>query len=551
MKVIMETVSGRKGVKNFSDLNEYIDFMTKNGHKIKTIKESELPYDEKPVKLPKVTTSNGWEQIDSSAFGDIMKNAEKGDQILPKKQQSAFKDSAEFEPTKPSEKEDKAETPKIEKSPIKNEGGSDKGFKEFKYEEPKKEEESEENKQEDSKEESEPKEEKESEDKKEKVTEGIKDYLPRAGFMRDNEDDKSSRKVGAFIGQGTDDQLKKAKIIAKVKYAKGQRMGGVSKEDLDHFDEYYTQYKEIFGEDLNEGFFGGGLKGEQLDEYISEYFVYVYMNIYGMIDDLNNNSSYVRIVKELTNTEKSFKNIIAIVNETVANLKQRRIPAETIMDTLNRILARKGVDEQILQKAVQIFKSEELNEVCKKESVEKPSMDDVHYEDDLTDADKEIYDSEVSHILDIWDTLSPEEQQQVKKLIFSKSPEKETLTEKDYEEDFEQYETCSWCGEKFPKGSMKKERDMGYICHQCGKGIESREGDLDWEELDEGTHYESAVNPWGQYQFIISNEEKGSDLAIKAQEIYRDMEDGAIDETTAKQRLGNIAALVQNKLYGN
>ena len=39
MKVIMETVSGRKGVKNFSDLNEYIDFMTKNGHKIKTIKE--------------------------------------------------------------------------------------------------------------------------------------------------------------------------------------------------------------------------------------------------------------------------------------------------------------------------------------------------------------------------------------------------------------------------------------------------------------------------------------------------------------------------------
>ena len=546
MKVIMETISGKKGIKHFADMNEYVDFMTKNGHKIKAIKESEMPYDDKPVKLPKVSTSNGWEQLDSSAFGDIMKNAEKGEQILPKKQQSAFKDSAEFEPSKSSEKEDKAEEPKVEKSPVKNEGGSDKGFKEFKYEEPKKE-----DKAEEPKEDSEPKEEKseeKDEDKKEKVTEGIKDYLPRAGFIRNDDEDKASQKMGVWGGQGTDDQLRKAKIIAKVKFANGQRMGGVSKEDLEHFDEYYAQYKEIYDEDLNEGFFNKGLQGEQLDEYISEYFIYVYMYIYGMIEDLNSNQTYVRIVKELTNTEKSFKKVVNIVDETIANLKQRRIPADTIMDTLNRILARKGVDEKILSKAVQMFKSEELNEGCKKEAIEKPSMDDVHYDDDLSDADREMYDSEVNHILDIWDTLSPEEQQQVKKLIFTKQPEKETLTEKD--EDFEEYENCSWCGEKFPKGSMRKEKDMGYICHQCGKGIESREGDLDWEELDEGTHYESAVNPWGQYQFIISNEEKGSDLAIKAQEIYRDMEDGAIDEATAKQRLGNIAALVQNKLWG-
>ena len=334
----METISGKKGIKHFADMNEYVDFMTKNGHKIKAIKESEMPYDDKPVKLPKVSTSNGWEQLDSSAFGDIMKNAEKGEQILPKKQQSAFKDSAEFEPSKSSEKEDKAEEPKVEKSPVKNEGGSDKGFKEFKYEEPKKE-----DKAEEPKEDSEPKEEKseeKDEDKKEKVTEGV-------------------------------------------------------------------------------GFFGGGLKGSQLDEYVSEYFVYVYMNIFGIIEDLNQYPDYVRIVKELTRTEKSFKNVVAIVNDAVANLKQRRIPAETILDTLNRILARKGVDEQILQKAVQIFKSEELNEGCKKEAIEKPSMDDVHYDDDLSDADREMYDSEVNHILDIWDTLSPEEQQQVKKLIFT------------------------------------------------------------------------------------------------------------------------------------
>ena len=86
----------------------------------------------------------------------------------------------------------------------------------------------------------------------EELEEGIKDYLPRAGFMRDDEDDKSSRKMGAFVGQGTDDQLRKAKIIAKVKFANGDRMGRVSKEDLDHFDEYYEEYKSIYGEPLDE-----------------------------------------------------------------------------------------------------------------------------------------------------------------------------------------------------------------------------------------------------------------------------------------------------------
>lgn len=68
------------------------------------------------------------------------------------------------------------------------------------------------------------------------------------------------------------------------------------------------------------------------------------------------------------------------------------------------------------------------------------------------------------------------------------------------------------------------------------------------DKLTEGTHYESITQPWTQLQFILSNEEKGSNLSIKAQEIYRDMEDGAIDEATARQRLGNISLLVQNKI---
>lgn len=88
----------------------------------------------------------------------------------------------------------------------------------------------------------------------EELNEGIKDYLPRGGFMRDDEDDKSSHKTGAWFGQGTDEQIKMAKIIAKVKFAHGDRMGRVSSEDLKHFDEYKKEYDEIYGSDeLDEG----------------------------------------------------------------------------------------------------------------------------------------------------------------------------------------------------------------------------------------------------------------------------------------------------------
>lgn len=138
MKIAIESMQGKKGIKNFSTLEECVDFVTKYNSQIKNVvflKESDLPYDEKPVDLPKVSSSNGWEQLDKSAFGKIEKDSEKGEQILPKKQDSAFKDSAQFEPSKNSEKEDKFEEPKIENSSVKSENTNEE-FKEFKYEEP-------------------------------------------------------------------------------------------------------------------------------------------------------------------------------------------------------------------------------------------------------------------------------------------------------------------------------------------------------------------------------------------------------------------------------
>ena len=63
--------------------------------------------------------------------------------------------------------------------------------------------------------------------------------------------------------------------------------------------------------------------------------------------------------------------------------------------------------------------------------------------------------------------------------------------------------------------------------------------------------HRSEVNPWMQLQFINSNLPHNDELVKKAEEIYRALEDGKIDEPTAKQRLGNIVMLVQNKLWGD
>lgn len=487
MKFLIETLSGRKGVKNFTDLNEYIEYMTQYGHQIKTIVESDVPYNDKPVDLPKVSSTSGWEQLDKKAFGDVLGKAEKGDSVMKGDgKESIVKDDAKFSSTKSSEKMDKQETPKIEKSPVKNEGNSDKGFKEFKYEDSK--ENTDESKSE------EPKEDKKSEKKedKEEINEGIKDYLPRAGFIRNNDEDKSSQKIGIWGGQGTDDQLRKAKIIAKVKFANGDRMGQVRKSDLENFDEYYAQYKKIYGvEDLDEGVVDtlksgynkltGTPQEHEIPELVNEFLVYTFMDITNKVS-FEENETYQRIANLLTKADKKFANFVEVIRKYIANRTATfDMPLNLVRD-LAKKLVQMGVDKEIVAKAQKTFMDEEMNsnkEENYNESIEKPSMNDVEYEDDLTDADKEMYDGEIQHILEIWDTLTPEEQSELKRLLFSKS-EKETLNEED--EDFEQYETCSWCDEKFPKGSMKKEKDMGYICHQCGKGIESKEGNLDWED---------------------------------------------------------------------
>ena len=44
---------------------------------------------------------------------------------------------------------------------------------------------------------------------------------------------------------------------------------------------------------------------------------------------------------------------------------------------------------------------------------------------------------------------------------------------------------CAWCGEEFEKSALCKEKDLGYLCNTCARGIESREGPLTFEEADD------------------------------------------------------------------
>lgn len=82
MKIIVETISGRKGIKNFKNEKEFVKFMSENEKKITSIKECDLPYMDKPVELVKPTKSNGWAQIDSSLLGSMTKDAHSEDSML-------------------------------------------------------------------------------------------------------------------------------------------------------------------------------------------------------------------------------------------------------------------------------------------------------------------------------------------------------------------------------------------------------------------------------------------------------------------------------------
>lgn len=373
MQFIIETISGRKGIKNFNSMDEYVNFMTKNADKIKTIVESEMPYDDKPVKLPKVSTSKGWDTVDSSTFGDIDLDGEKGDCLLPQDNQGVFKNNAQFEPSKSSEKADKVEEPKVEQSPVKtSENGSEKDFKEFKYE----------------------------------------------------DSDKSESKPSEKSSDNKEDKE--------------------DKEDSDKKEE----------KQVNESIFDKGLKGNDLNEAINEYFIYVFMDIFNLVQ-YENNQSYKQIVNNLIKTDKKMKPFVEKVRNWIANNTGRN---ERPIDTCQRfidIMVKNGVDKSIIDSAFEQFKKEELN----------------------NNKNSNNFISEIKETLRLAGVQLNEME--------------DTILEID-DDDEERYGTCQWCGEEYPLSELRKEQDLGLLCNHCIYGIESREGPLNFEDdyMEEQAHNE-------------------------------------------------------------
>ena len=280
----METITGRKGIKNFSSLEEYVDFMTKNGDKIKNIVESDLPYDDKPVSVATPSQSNGWEQVNKTTFGDVIKKAEKGDCVFPHKASSVFKDEAKFEPSKSSEKTDTSSEPKVDSTPVKNNNeGSEKDLPKFEY----------------------------------------KDESKSSSETSEKSEPKEEKKEKKQVDEGLGDKIHDLGVKAKQKL-------------------------------------GIGLSGKELEDYINEYFVYVFMIANHQVKP--NHPGFEKIAKKLIKTDSKMENVHDVVMSILEDkYYMNGFPADTIEDLLKRRLAGLGIDESIIDKAYNTFVKEEKN----------------------------------------------------------------------------------------------------------------------------------------------------------------------------------------------
>lgn len=358
MRFILETITGRKGIKNFSSLEEYVDFMTKNGDKIKNIVESDLPYDDKPVSVATPSQSNGWEQVNKATFGDVIKKAEKGDCVLPHKASSVFKDEAKFEPSKSSEKADTSSEPKVDSTPVKNNNeGSEKDLPKFEYKD-------EEKSSSETSEKSEPKEEKkDSEDKddKKEIKESFED-----DYEDEDEDDVYKEKCMNIINMlPTQDENKAAKILDK-----WVQKGDITQDEYDYimsnWDYFFEPLEEGFGDKIHDlgvkakQKLGIGLSGKELEDYINEYFVYVFMIANHQVKP--NHPGFEKIAEKLIKTDSKMENVHDVVMSILEDkYYMNGFPADTIEDLLKRRLAGLGIDESIIDKAYNTFVKEEKN----------------------------------------------------------------------------------------------------------------------------------------------------------------------------------------------
>lgn len=111
-------------------------------------------------------------------------------------------------------------------------------------------------------------------------------------------------------------------------------------------------------------------------------------------------------------------------------------------------------------------------------------------------------------------------------------------------DDTERYEVCSWCGEKLPLSDLKKEKDLGYICNHCARGLESREGPLNFEECEyvpeSAMKEDGNENPYVLLGKICQNSTEDSWIQKKARQMANSFEHGEIDQPTFVARLNDM-----------
>ena len=90
-------------------------------------------------------------------------------------------------------------------------------------------------------------------------------------------------------------------------------------------------------------------------------------------------------------------------------------------------------------------------------------------------------------VMDVQDMVDPDQKHLGIKQIEEVSKDLED-EEPSLSYDLENNPLCAWCGDRFPKSEMKKEKKFGWLCNHCARGLESREGKLDFDdELEEDT----------------------------------------------------------------
>lgn len=92
---------------------------------------------------------------------------------------------------------------------------------------------------------------------------------------------------------------------------------------------------------------------------------------------------------------------------------------------------------------------------------------------------------------------------------------------------FEDPVICSWCKDLFEKLDCKKEKDMGWLCDQCQRALESRGVELEFEEdvMDEKL-FQQTTQPSDEFETATLQEEEDStaDFIVTLRDIHYDFD---------------------------